>query len=91
MHSCRRNSVAICLRSYDIFTGLRHYVECLKPIWTLRDHDAEKIKIQTTRNQRVYQSPYTHGVQLWKRLPVEIRTITNRKFFLRNIHGLLLA
>ena len=54
------------------------YVECVRPNMTLFDHDAAKLKIQTTRNQRVYKSPYYCGVQLWERLPVEIRTIPNR-------------
>ena len=40
----------------------------------LRNNDGVKFKITTTRNHRVYNSPYYRGVYLWERLPVVMQT-----------------
>ena len=42
------------------------YVEMNRPDRLLRNHDGTKFKIQATRNQKVFKSPYYRGVQLWE-------------------------
>ena len=52
----------------------------------LRNHDVTKSRIKTTRNHRVYKSPYYCGVQLWERLPVAVQTEVNKSIFNKNIN-----
>ena len=47
-------------------------------IMKLRNNDGVKFKIMTTRNHRVYNSPYYRGVYLWERLPVDVQTSASK-------------
>ena len=51
----------------------------------LRNNDGVKFKITTTRNHRVYTSPYYRGVYLWERLPVVVQTLASKSDFRKRI------
>ena len=57
----------------------KEYVDMARPDRLLRNHDGTKFKIQVTRNQKVYKSPYYRGVQLWKQLPNVTRTLHEKR------------
>ena len=48
-------------------------------------NDGVKFKITTTRNHRVYNSPYYRGVYLWERLPVVVQTLASKSDFRKRI------
>ena len=64
------------------------YVEMNRPDRLLRNHDGTKFKIQATRNQKVFKSPYYRGVQLWERLPNVTQTLHEKKEFKHNLKGI---
>ena len=66
----------------------QEYVDMTRPDRLLRNHDGTKFKIQATRNQKVYKSPYYRGVQLWERLPNVTRTLHVKKEFKNSIKGI---
>ena len=66
----------------------KEYVDMARPDRLLRNHDGTQFKIQVTRNQKVYKSPYYRGVQLWERLPNVTRTLHEKKEFKSNIKGI---
>ena len=53
----------------------------------LRNNDGVKFKITTTRNHRVYTSPYYRGVYLWERLPVVVQTLASKSDFRKASSG----
>ena len=64
------------------------YVEMNRPDRLLRNHDGTTLKMQATRNQNVFKSPYYRGVQLWERLPNVTRTLHEKKEFKHNLKGI---
>ena len=61
------------------------FVETVRPNMKLRNNDGVKFKITTTRNHRVYNSPYYRGVYLWERLPVVVQTLASKSDFRKRI------
>ena len=66
----------------------QEYVDMTRPDRLLRNHDGTKFKIQATRNQKGYKSPYYRGVQLWERLPNVTRTLHVKKEFKSSFKGI---
>ena len=64
------------------------YVEMNRPDRLLRNHNGTKFKIQATRYQKVFKSPYYRGVQLWERLPNVKWTLHEKKEFKHNLKGI---
>ena len=60
-------------------------VETVRPNMKLRNNDGVKFKITTTRNHRVYNSPYYRGVYLWEWLPVVVQTLASKSDFRKRI------
>ena len=64
------------------------FIETVRPNMKLRNNDGVKFKITTTRNHRVYNSPYYQGVYLWERLPVDLQTSAAKSDFRKRIEVL---
>ena len=53
------------------------FVETVMLNMKLRNNDSIKFKITTTRNHRVFNSPYYRGVYMWEQLPVVVQTLAS--------------
>ena len=60
-------------------------IETRRPNMLYCNHDGIILKIKTTKNKRVYKSPYSRGIYLWDGLPVDIQTRVDKAEFRRNI------